>query len=158
MAKHKYIETPEKMWELFTAYKKEVKDNPTIVQDFVGRDAMEVERQKERPLIMEGFECYILDHTKINYPDLTRYFEGKPENSFSAFVPVCSRIRLEIRRDHINGGMTEIYNASITQRLNNLKETTVLEAAEQPLFPKVKKIEENPPDELPIPFDYTNEG
>jgi len=38
--------------------------------------------------------------------------------------------------------MAGIYNASITQRLNNLKETTVLEAGEQPLFPKVKKIEE----------------
>jgi hypothetical protein len=32
----KYIETPDKMWEHFKAYKKEVKENPFKVDDWPG--------------------------------------------------------------------------------------------------------------------------
>lgn len=123
MGKHKYIETPEKMWELFLAYKAKIKSNPKLVQDYVGKDAIEVLRKRERPLIMEGFENYVCDHTRISYPDLTEYFEGKNE-SYKDYFPVCSRIKNEIRADHIDGGMVEIYNTSITQRLNSLAEKT----------------------------------
>ena len=42
MGKHKYIETPERMYELFEAYKKETKDNPRIKVDYVGKDGNKV--------------------------------------------------------------------------------------------------------------------
>jgi hypothetical protein len=122
MSKPKYIESPERMWELFELYKKESKDNPIEVQDFVGKDGNEVHREKERPLTMEGFECFVLNHTDLSYPDLTNYFEGK--DSYSNYLPICSRIKREIRRDQIEGGMAGIYNPSITQRLNGLTEKT----------------------------------
>jgi len=120
MAKHKYIESPEKMWELFEGYKKDSKENPLLEHDFVGKDGDSVYRKKERCLSMEGFECYVLDHTELTYPDLTNYFEGK--DSYKDFLPICSRIKREIRRDQIEGGMAGIYNPSITQRLNGLTE------------------------------------
>jgi len=116
----KYIETPEKMWELFEAYKKHVAENPRTKIEYVGRDGDRVETELATPLTMEGFECYCMDHTRITYPDLTNYFEGKP--NYESYLPVCSRIRREIRADQIAGGMVGQYNASITQRLNNLKE------------------------------------
>ena len=121
----KAIESPEKMWELFTLYKDWVKKNPIKVHDFVGKDAEEVYRFKERPLIMEGFECFVMDNTDITYPDLTHYFEGK--DSYENFVPICSRIRREIRNEQVAGGMAGIYNPSITQRLNGLVEKTQTE-------------------------------
>ena len=65
MGKPKYIETPERLWELFLAYKKEVKSNPIIIKDWVGKDAEEVHREREKPLTMVGFECFVLDHTGI---------------------------------------------------------------------------------------------
>ena len=80
MGKQKYIETPKKLWELFVAYKKEVKENPIIVKDWVGKDSDEVYREKEKPLTMVGFECYVMEHTDITYPDLSVYCEGKEES------------------------------------------------------------------------------
>jgi len=119
MGKHKYIETPEKMYELFTDYKDVVKTNPIKVQDFVGKDAEEVYRKKERPLTMIGFLNY-LDYEGI-ISDATDYFENK-EDRYSDYVRICSRIKREIQEDQIGGGMVGIYNPSITQRLNNLTE------------------------------------
>jgi len=119
MAKNKYIETPERMWELFQGYKTHVKSNPIIVKDWVGKDAVDVYREKERPLLMVGFECYCMEHTEITYPDLTDYFENK-DNRFEAYLPITSRIKNEIKADQISGGMTMIYSQNLTARLNGL--------------------------------------
>jgi hypothetical protein len=135
MAREKYIESPEKLWELFEKYKQEVKNNPTIVKDWVGKDAEPVYREKERPLTMVGFECFVMNNTKITYPDLTDYFEGKIESYFN-YLPISSRIRAEITNDQINGGMTMIYSQNLTARLNNLSDNTKNTiVTEQPLFP-----------------------
>jgi hypothetical protein len=119
----KYIETPDKMWELFVAYKTEVKNNPRKKHTFVGKDGISEFELLERPLTIEGFECFVMQNTIVTYPDLSEYFEGKNE-SYKDYFPVCSRIKREIREDQIEGGMVGQYNPSITQRLNNLKEQT----------------------------------
>ena len=121
MGKRKLIDTPEMMWDLFTRYKLSVKENPVLVEDYVGKDADKVERQRERPLTMEGFECFVMDNSAITYPDLSAYFDGKNE-SYKNYFHICSRIKREIRKDQIEGGMAGIYNPSITQRLNGLVE------------------------------------
>lgn len=136
MAKNKYIETPEAFWQLFVDYKKYVKENPTKVKDWVGKDAEMVYREREKPLTMVGFECFVCDNTDISYPDLTDYFEGKIE-SYKNYLPISSRIQAEIKNDQLSGGLTMIYSQSITARLNNLvekNETTIV--SEQPLFPE----------------------
>ena len=119
MAKKKYIETPEKMWELFQAYQKEVKENPRVIYDFVGRDGNEVAKRLEVPLTMEGFKEFCYD--KIGC--IEQYFKNQ-DKGYDEYLPICSRIRTVIRRDQIEGGMVGQYNPSITQRLNNLKEQT----------------------------------
>lgn len=127
MGKNKYIETPEKMWELFIGYKKDVEDNPLKRKDWVGKDANTVQREFTRALTMEGFECYVMDHTEITYPDLTEYFEGN-NPSYKDYFPICSRVKREIRRDQIEKGLAGMINPSITQRLNALvdkKESTI---------------------------------
>jgi len=119
MAKHKYIETPDKMWEYFLAYKKDVKENPVQVQDYVGKDADMVYRSKERPLTIDGFECYLFEKGIIS--DLSQYF-ANTEQRYSEYQTICSRIKKAVRTDQIEGGMVGIYNPSITQRLNGLTE------------------------------------
>lgn len=121
MARDKLIESPEKMLELFEAYKKEVKENPFEVKDWVGKDGDEVFREKEKPLTMEGFECHVFNQGLNG--ELSHYFSNKDER-YTDYVAICSRIRKEIRRDQIEGGMASIYNPSITQRLNGLTEKT----------------------------------
>lgn len=119
MPKNKYIETPEKMWEYFLSYKDYVKKNPIIVKDWVGKDAQDVYREKERPLTIEGFECWCADNDIIS--DLSQYF-ANTEQRYTEYQTICSRIKKAVRTDQIEGGMAGIYNPSITQRLNNLVE------------------------------------
>lgn len=119
MAKKKYIETPDKMWELFEAYKKDVKENPRFVFDYVGRDGQQVKKPLEVPLTMEGFENYCYDRVGC----IHQYFANQ-DDLYDKYMSICSRVRKEIRRDQIEGGMVGQYNPSITQRLNNLKEQT----------------------------------
>ena len=119
MAKHKYIESPEKLWEHFQAYKADIKSRPFKVKDWVGKDGDQIEREKERPLTIEGFENYCFEHNIIS--DLGKYFANS-DNAYSEFRTICSRIRQVIRQDQIEGGMAGMYNPSITQRLNGLTE------------------------------------
>jgi hypothetical protein len=133
MGRHKNIKTPEKMWEYFQAYRKEVKSNPiktveqkkgnTIIPK--GASARQIsklakatiELPAQRPLTMEGFQNWLEDNDIIT--DVTDYFENK-NGSYSDFLRVCQRVRRVIRQDQIEGGMAGIYNPSITQRLNGL--------------------------------------
>lgn len=121
MAKKKYIETPEKMWELFQEYAKYTKDNPKKVIDFKGSDVQTVYYEKEIPLTMVGFENYVFKKDMIT--QIHHYFANR-DDRYSEYVLICSRIRGEIKADQIEGGMAGVYNASITQRLNNLTEKT----------------------------------
>jgi hypothetical protein len=127
----KYIETPEKMWELFEAYKKDVKDNPRVKHVFVGKDGNSDFERLERPLTMEGFENWCFQNEIIS--DLGDYFSNKNE-AYTDYSTICLRIRKAIRQDQIEGGMVGQYNASITQRLNNLVEKQQTQIVEQPLF------------------------
>ena len=128
----KYIETPERMWELFLAYVQEVKSKPRYKFVFVGKDGKKDREELERPLTMEGFELYVADLGIAQ--DLSHYFSNA-NNAYDDYLAICTRIRKAIRRDQIEGGMVGQYNASITQRLNGLAEKTHNEVKiEQPLF------------------------
>ena len=113
----KYIETPEKMWEYFEAYRAGVKSNPRTKTVFPGKDAIPQYEPLERPLTLEGFENWCADAGIIE--DLSNYFANTKGN-YSDYSTICSRIRRVIRQDQIEGGMVGQYNASITQRLNSL--------------------------------------
>lgn len=128
----KYIETPEKMWDLFLAYKEKVKSNPILKHDFVGGAGKSVQRKIERPLTLEGFSVYCFEEGIIK--SIHDYFSNR-NDEYINYSNICSRIKEMIRNDQIEGGMAGIYNPSITQRLNNLVEKTQTEIVEQPLFP-----------------------
>jgi hypothetical protein len=119
MAKHKYIETPAKMWQLFTEYKNSIKNNPIRKQIFVGKDGHCEYEERERPLTMEGFENYVADLDIME--DLGHYFSNN-EGRYDNYRTICSRIKRTIKQCQIEGGMAGIYNPSITQRLNGLTE------------------------------------
>lgn len=121
MAKHKYIETPEILWQLFVDYASEIKENPIKKHVFVGKDGDSAEEKRERPLTMIGFLNYLDDQDIIT--DATDYFENK-DKRYNDYVRIASRIERSIKQDQIEGGMAGIYNPSITQRLNGLTEKT----------------------------------
>ena len=113
----KYIESPEKLWQLFEEYRKEVKSNPILVKDWVGKDGDQVYREKERPLTDKGFYNFC----RRNVGCAKQYFDNQ-DNLYKDYITICSHIKEEIDQDQIEGGMAGIYNASITQRLNHLVE------------------------------------
>lgn len=137
MAKTKYIETPEDLWDYFKGYRKELEENPiNIVEQKKGNSTFKITAGAEgkvnfeapsdivllphkRPLTLEGFENWCADNDIIN--DLGDYFKNKDQR-YTEYAPICLRIKRTIRQDQIEGGMVGIYNPSITQRLNNLVE------------------------------------
>ena len=121
MGNHKYIETPELMMEYFEEYRKQIKSNPILVQDYVGKDGIEVYRKKERPLTDKGFFNYCRKNPNIGC--VKQYFDNQ-DKLYNEYIAICSHIKAEIDQDQIEGGMAGIYNPSITQRLNGLVENT----------------------------------
>ena len=123
------LDSPEQLYELFERYKRDVKANPRIKSVFGGKEFEERAEPLERPLTMEGFEVFCWDEVG----QVEQYFKNI-DKRYEEFIPICSRIRKEIRRDQIEGGMVGQYNPSITQRLNGLKEQVEQTNIEQPLF------------------------
>jgi hypothetical protein len=127
----KNIESPDKMEQLFEEYKKATKDNPFIIEDWVGGLGKSVDRKKERPLTMAGFSVYL---SKAGIIERVKDYMSNKDDRYADFAPICSRIREEIRQDQIEGGMSGMYNPSITQRLNGLTDKVETTNVEQPLF------------------------
>lgn len=117
MGRYKNIGSKEDLENYFLTYIKEIKSTPIIVKDWVGKDATDVYREKEKPLTIDGFECWLYENKIIN--DLGDYLSNK-DNRYSEFATICSYIKKRTRQDQIEGGMVGIYNPSITQRLNSL--------------------------------------
>ena len=132
------LNSPEQLYELFIRYKQDVKANPRIKSVFGGKEFEERAEPLERPLTMEGFEVFCWDIVG----EVEDYFKNR-DKRYEEYTPICSRIRKEIREDQITGGMVGQYNASITQRLNNLTEQIEQTNIEQPLFPDVSENDSN---------------
>ena len=126
MGKNKYIETPEKMYELFEAYKKEVKDNPRIQYSLSNKTGKAEPVYLERPLTSSGFRVF----AHQNGFSVEHYFANTGE-AYNDYRTICRAIENEIRADQIDGGMVGQYNASITQRLNGLTERTDVTSGNQ---------------------------
>jgi hypothetical protein len=129
----KYIETPQKMWELFMQYKESVKNRPKLVQDYVGKDGKVVYREREVPLTFVGFDNFVFNYEGVQSKGVQQYFVNQ-DKIYDDYISICSRIKGIIRQDQIEGGMVSIYNPSITQRLNGLTEKVEQTNVEKPIF------------------------
>lgn len=121
MAKHKYIETPEALLELFERYKADLKEQAKEWEkvQYVGKDGFRAVDHMKVPLTMEGFRRFGYN----NNVTVKNYFDNK-DNVYKDYYTICSRIKDEIRENQITGGLLGVFNPSITQRLNGLKEQT----------------------------------
>ena len=115
MGKPKYIETPEKLLELFKEYTENLK--PRAIEKATPRGV--ITEMHTPPLTMEGFEVFCFEKGLT----VEHYFRNT-NDAYGDYCGICSHIRKVIRRDQIEGGMVGQYNPSITQRLNNLTERT----------------------------------
>jgi len=130
MAKHKYIETPEKMWELFEAYRKDVKGNPRIKVEYVGKDGETKHTPIERPLTLDGFYAFGYE----NGVTLHHYFDN-PEGAYDEYRGIITRVRSVVKAEQIDGAMVGHYNSNLTARINGINDSSNVTITEQPLFP-----------------------
>jgi|LakMenEpi03Aug12_release.lakeMendotaPanAssembly.Ray.scaffolds.fasta_scaffold443612_2 hypothetical protein len=135
MSKNKYIETPEKLLDLWEEYKGYVKANPRLIYQ-LDRAGRLVPVPHEIPLTQQRFEVYV----KQKYGwTIGQYFDNQ-DKLYNDYIAICSHIRMERQADQIEGGMVGQYNASITQRLNGLVDKQEHKTIqEQPLFPDVQE-------------------
>ncbi len=127
------FKTPEELEKAWKDYKESLivraKDWPKI--QYVGKEGAKKIDYPKLPPNQDGFEVYCYDI----YGCVHQYFKNQ-DGLYKDFMPLCSRIRQEIKDDHITGGLLHVYNASITQRLHGLKDESSVTVKEQPFFPE----------------------
>ena len=128
----KNIETPERMWEHFQAYKEDLKEKESEWEkvQYVGKDGDRVTDNPKLPLTFEGFKRFCWEKG-IGYVE--QYFVNQ-DKLYDDYMGVCSHIKNCIRENQITGGLLNFYNPSITQRLNGLVDQKSIDIKEQPLF------------------------
>jgi len=124
----------ELVWEEYKASLGVESENWVKVQ-YVGKDGSRVTDAPMMPLSLEGFEVW---YYAKNKKFIGQYFDNPKEN-FNDFIAICSHIRKEIRANQITGGLLGFFNPSITQRLNNLKDSTEIEVKQEPRVFNIKK-------------------
>jgi hypothetical protein len=128
--KEKYI-TPDDLAEYWEEYKEWVFYNPIKIQDFVGKDGVEVFRLRQRPLLVTRFFSWV----RANKGHLVHQYFDNLKGAYNSYLGVVTRIREDWQADQIEGGMVGIYNQQLTAKLNGLidkQETKII--TEQPLF------------------------
>lgn len=129
MGKHKYIETPEKLWEYFVSYVEWAKSNPREKEDYVGKDAVRVMRKLERPLSWVGFEVFLYENAIISH--LGSYEQNK-DGKYEEYLPIIAHIKKAIENDQLDGASVGQYNHNIISRLLGLAEATNVNIVSKP--------------------------
>ena len=129
--------TPEALEKAFEEYKANQlkKAKKWLRIQYVGKEGVRKTDAQKLPLTMVGFEIFCYK----KYGCVEQYFKNQ-DDYYPDFIPICSRIKKEIREDQITGGMLGFYNASITQRLNGLaekKETKIEASVNIPNLPDI---------------------
>lgn len=119
MGKHKYIKTPEKLWELFESYVLHEKQNPMYKTEYVGKDGRTELTPLETPITFEGFECYLMDIGIIG--DLGDYASNKNEK-YSEYSTIITRIRKNCFVHNFRGASVGLFNANIIAKKLGLSE------------------------------------
>lgn len=117
MPRTKTIESPEQLETLFNSYKEWVKNNPYKVHDYVGKDATEVRKEKQRPVTWSGFEAWLSREKILTH---LAHYEQNTAESYTEYLPIIRAIKQECRGDVIDGALAGVYNPNIAARVEGL--------------------------------------
>lgn len=119
--KKKYIETPEKLWELFLSYVEKERENPMYKREYAGKNGETKDTPLMVPITFEGFECYLWDEGVIQ--DLGDY--SKNDNGrYTSYAPIITRIRQNCFVQNFKGASVGLFNANIIAKKLGLVEKT----------------------------------
>ena len=124
MAKHKYIETPERMWELFEQYVVDTKKTPKFENILIQKTGDIVQVPRERPISFIGFENWLYKNAIISQ---LRTYEQNDNDSYKEYLPIITRIKAFIYEDKADGATVGIFNSSIVARELGLSDKSDVE-------------------------------
>jgi len=114
----KIFSTPEILWEEAVKYFEATDARKWIKKDWVGKDAMQVERENETPYTKSGLFLFL--GIDINTWDLYKDRED--------FIHITSRIEQIIYTQKIEGAAVGAFNQNIVARELGLAEKTEIKA------------------------------
>ena len=121
MPKHKLIETPEKLLQLFKDYVKHESENPMYRTDYVGKDGKQVKTPLETPVTFDGFEVYLFQKEIIN--DLGDYSKNK-EGRYSEYTPIIAYIRKHCYIHNFKGAAVKLFDPNLIARKLGIKDSS----------------------------------
>ena len=121
MSKKKYIESPERMWKLFTDYVKHEASNPMFKVEYVGKEGEQVNTPLQVPITFEGFECYVADLEIIN--DLGDYVSNKG-GAYGEYSTIITRIQKNCFAQNYKGAAVGLFNANLVAKKLGLAQVT----------------------------------
>lgn len=119
MPVEKAIGSPQELYKLFEEYKTWAKDNPYLWHDFVGKDAEEVHKQRERPITWKGFEAWLYREGVLTH---LGHYEQNTNGAYAEFLPIIRAIKAQISSDIIDGALAGVYNQNIAARIEGLSD------------------------------------
>lgn len=102
------IKDPNHLWEVACEYFQWCDDNPLLVKDWVGKDAIEVEKEHLRAYTIHGLCIFMGVNTKY----LNDLMDDKPE----IYSEVVTRIREVIYTQKFEGAAAGLLNQNIIAR------------------------------------------
>lgn len=119
MPRDKAIQTPEELYTLFEQYKTWAKDNPYEWHDFVGKDAEEVWKKRERPITWKSFEAWLYREGVVTH---LGHYEQNTNDSYKEYLPTIRAIKAQISSDIVDGALAGVYNQNIAARIEGLSD------------------------------------
>lgn len=111
--KSKYIETPEKLYQLWQEYKKWCADNPYSRNDHkvTKEGVVEVFIKQERPSTIAGFEGWLSENSII--ANLNHYM-ANTDGAYNDYKEVIERIKAENKSGLLSGALAHVFNPNLT--------------------------------------------
>lgn len=119
--KQKYIESPERMWELFLEYKEHESSTPYTEQNWVGKDGHEVHKKIMKHISFDGFEGWLCENGIIN--DLGDYASNK-DGRYQSYATIIARIRKVCRGRLLTAAVSGVANGNVVSRYLGIKDGT----------------------------------
>lgn len=113
MPTEKNIKTPRKLYEYFTRYKSNCKNNPKKENFWSSKSDKQVSVKREIPYTWNGFEIW-LNKQKIivNIDD----YKANKDNRYSEYTNIIRAIGKEIYEDKFSGAVSGIFQHNIIAR------------------------------------------
>lgn len=126
--------TPELLQEAIDKYFKDTDDNPFIIDEYVGKEAIQVERKISRPYTVEGL-CGVLGCDRMT---LLNYKKEKGYEEYFGIINVCRR---RVLQSQIEAGLAGVANSTVTKFvISNNSEYKDKKVNEHELGEGIKKI------------------